>query len=348
MKKFSILIAGGGSTFTPGIILMLLDNLEQFPIRQIKMYDNDAERQAKIGDACAILLKERAPEIEFSYSTKPEEAFTDIDFVMAHIRVGKYPMRELDEKIPLKHGVVGQETCGPGGVAYGMRSIGGVIELIDHMEKYSPNAWMLNYSNPAAIVAEATRRLKPNSKVLNICDMPIGIEVRMAEILGLDSRKDMDIMYYGLNHFGWWKSIKDKAGNDLMPALKEHVAKYGYVEKKGDSQHTDASWCDTFAKAKDVFAVDPTTLPNTYLKYYLFPDYVVEHSNKEYTRANEVMDGREKFVFGECDKIVKNKTSNNTELHIDEHASYIVDLARAIAFNTKEKMLLIVENNGAI
>ena len=348
MKKFSILIAGGGSTFTPGIILMLLDNLEKFPIRQIKMYDNDAKRQAKIGDACAILLKERAPEIEFSYSTEPEEAFTDIDFVMAHIRVGKYPMRELDEKIPLKHGVVGQETCGPGGVAYGMRSIGGVIELIDHMEKYSPNAWMLNYSNPAAIVAEATRRLKPNSKVLNICDMPIGIEVRMAEILGLDSRKDMDIMYYGLNHFGWWKSIKDKAGNDLMPALKEHVAKYGYVEKKGDNQHTDASWCDTFAKAKDVFAVDPTTLPNTYLKYYLFPDYVVEHSNKEYTRANEVMDGREKFVFGECDKIVKNKTSNNTELHIDEHASYIVDLARAIAFNTKEKMLLIVENNGAI
>lgn len=348
MKKFSILIAGGGSTFTPGIILMLLDNLEQFPIRQIKMYDNDAERQAKIGDACAILLKERAPEIKFSYSTKPEEAFTDIDFVMAHIRVGKYPMRELDEKIPLKHGVVGQETCGPGGVAYGMRSIGGVIDLINHMEKYSPNAWMLNYSNPAAIVAEATRRLKPNSKVLNICDMPIGIEVRMAEILGLNSRKDMDIMYYGLNHFGWWKSIKDKAGNDLMPALKEHIAKYGYVEKKGDSQHTDASWCDTFAKAKDIFAVDPTTLPNTYLKYYLFPDYVVEHSNKEYTRANEVMDGREKFVFGECDKIVKNKTSNNTELHIDEHASYIVDLARAIAFNTKEKMLLIVENNGAI
>ncbi|MDX8336195.1 6-phospho-alpha-glucosidase [Candidatus Cetobacterium colombiensis] len=348
MKKFSILIAGGGSTFTPGIILMLLDNLDKFPIRQIKMYDNDAERQAKVGDACAILLKEKAPEIEFSYTTKPEEAFTDIDFVMAHIRVGKYPMRELDEKIPLKHGVVGQETCGPGGVAYGMRSIGGVIELIDYMEKYSPNAWMLNYSNPAAIVAEATRRLKPSSKVLNICDMPIGIEVRMAEILGLDSRKDMDIMYYGLNHFGWWKSIKDKAGNDLMPKLKEHVAKYGYVAQKGDNQHTDVSWSDTFAKAKDVYAIDPTTLPNTYLKYYLFQDYVVEHSNKEYTRANEVMDGREKFVFGECEKIVKTKTSKGTELHIDEHASYIVDLARAIAFNTKEKMLLIVENNGAI
>ncbi len=348
MKKFSISIAGGGSTFTPGIILMLLDNLDKFPIRQIKMYDNDAERQAKIGDACAILLKERAPEIKFSYSTDPAEAFSDIDFVMAHIRVGKYPMRELDEKIPLKHGVVGQETCGPGGIAYGMRSIGGVIELIDYMEKYSPNAWMLNYSNPAAIVAEATRRLKPNSKVLNICDMPIGIETRMAEILGLNSRKDMDVVYYGLNHFGWWKSIKDKAGNDLMPTIKNHVEKHGYVAVKGDSQHTDASWNDTFAKAKDVFAVDPTTLPNTYLKYYLFQDYVVQHSDKNYTRANEVMDGREKFVFGECEKIIKNNSAIGSELHIDEHASYIVDLARAIAFNTKEKMLLIVENNGAI
>lgn len=348
MKQFSVMIAGGGSTFTPGIILMLLDNLDKFPIREIKMYDNDEERQRKIGEACAIILKEKAPNIKFSYSTNPEEAFSNVDFVMAHIRVGKYPMRELDEKIPLKHGVVGQETCGPGGIAYGMRSIGGVLELVDYMEKYSPNAWMLNYSNPAAIVAEATRRLRPNSKILNICDMPIGIEVRMAEILGLKSRKEMDIMYYGLNHFGWWKSIKDKAGNDLMPTLKEHVAKYGYVVPKGDNQHTEASWNDTFAKAKDVFLVEPTTLPNTYLKYYLFQDYVVEHSNKEYTRANEVMDGREKFVFGECEKIVKNNSSKGSQLHIDEHASYIVDLARAIAYNTKEKMLLIVENNGAI
>lgn len=348
MKQFSVMIAGGGSTFTPGIILMLLDNLDKFPIREIKMYDNDEERQRKIGEACTIILKEKAPNIKFSYSTNPEEAFSNVDFVMAHIRVGKYPMRELDEKIPLKHGVVGQETCGPGGIAYGMRSIGGVLELVDYMEKYSPNAWMLNYSNPAAIVAEATRRLRPNSKILNICDMPIGIEVRMAEILGLKSRKEMDIMYYGLNHFGWWKFIKDKAGNDLMPTLKEHVAKYGYVVPKGDNQHTEASWNDTFAKAKDVFLVEPTTLPNTYLKYYLFQDYVVEHSNKEYTRANEVMDGREKFVFGECEKIVKNNSSKGSQLHIDEHASYIVDLARAIAYNTKEKMLLIVENNGAI
>lgn len=350
MKKFSIVIAGGGSTFTPGIVLMLLDNLDKFPIRQIKFYDNLAERQKHIADACEILLKERAPEIKFVATTDPETAFTDIDFVMAHIRVGLYAMREKDEKIPLKYGVIGQETCGPGGIAYGMRSIGGVLELVDYMEKYSPDAWMLNYSNPAAIVAEATRKLRPNSKIINICDMPVGIEERMARAIGLKSRKEMVVRYFGLNHFGWWTDIRDKEGNDLMPQIKEHVAKYGYSlpEEVEASQHTDASWMHTFAKAREVYEVDPSTLPNTYLKYYFYSQDEVAHANPNFTRANEVMAGREKHVFGECDRIAACGTAKDTTLEVDEHASYIVDLARAIAYNTHERMLLIVPNNGAI
>lgn len=350
MKKHSIVVAGGGSTFTPGIVLMLLDNLEKLPIRQIKFYDNDENRQKEIADACEIIINEKAPDIKFVATTDPETAFTDVDFVMAHIRVGKYAMREKDEKIPLKYGVVGQETCGPGGIAYGMRSIGGVLELVDYMEQYSPDAWMLNYSNPAAIVAEATRKLRPNAKILNICDMPIGIEERMARSIGLESRKDMVVRYYGLNHFGWWTDIRDKAGNDLMPKIKAHVAEHGYAlkEEVEASQHTDASWLHTFSKAKDVYALDPETLPNTYLKYYFFASEEVAHSNPEYTRANEVMAGREKHVFSECNRITKLGNTEGSTLEIDEHASYIVDLARAIAYNTQERMLLIVENQGAV
>lgn len=351
MKKSSIVIAGGGSTFTPGIIMMLLEHQKRFPIRQIKFYDNDAARQEKIAKACAILLQERAPEIVFSYTTDPKEAFTDIDFVMAHIRVGKYAMREKDEKIPMKYGVLGQETCGPGGIAYGMRSIGPIIEIIDFMEKYSPNAWMLNYSNPAAIVAEATRRIRPNSKIINICDMPVDIEERMAKILKLpNGRKDMETRYYGLNHFGWWADIRDKQGNDLMPKIKAYVAKHGYVVDSSEHSTTEASWNDTYAKAKDTFAIDPDTLPNTYLKYYLFPDYVFAHDNKhpEHTRANEVMEHREKNVFAAAKDIVGKNTAKDCDFHSDEHASYIVDLAEAIAFNKKARMLLIVENGGAI
>lgn len=347
MRKFSITVAGGGSTFTPGIIMMLLDHQEELPIRSLCLYDNDKERQEVIARACEILLKERAPEIEFRYTIEPENAFTGIDFVMAHIRVGKYAMREKDEKIPMKYGVVGQETCGPGGIAYGMRSIGGILEILDYMEKYSPDAWMLNYSNPAAIVAEATRKLRPNAKIINICDMPLGIMVRMARILGI-SEKDLDISYFGLNHFGWWTQVKDKEGNDLMPALKEYVKENGYDINIEEDQHADQSWHETFKKVRDVYAVDPDTLPNTYLKYYLCSDYVVKHTDPNYTRANQVMDGREKEVFSAAKEIIEKGTAKNCGFMKDDHASYIVDLARALAFNTKEKMLLIVPNEGAI
>src|SRR5699024_10104774 len=139
--------------------------------------------------------------------------FTDVDFCMAHIRSGGYPMREQDEKIPLAHGVVGQETCGPRGIAYGMRSIPDIMQLIDYMEQYSPDCWMLNYSNPASIVAEACRVLRPKAKIINICDMPVGTLRRMSYIVGKDP-KDLDVRYFGLNHFGWWTSVKGKDGTD--------------------------------------------------------------------------------------------------------------------------------------
>ena len=336
MKKYAITIAGGGSTFTPGMILMLMDNLDRFPIRSLKLYDNDEDRQNIIGNAFDIFMKERHPDIEFIHTLDPETAFSDTDFVMAQIRVGKYEMRSKDEKIPPKYGVIGQETCGPGGIAYGLRSIGGVIVILDYMEKYSPDAWMLNYSNPAAIVAEATRRLRPDSKIINICDMPIDLMYKMADMVGLKHWKELDFSYYGLNHFGWFTEIKD------------HVSVNGFADGIGTAQHLDESWVETFTKAKDVYALDPETIPNTYLKYYLYPDFVMEHTDINHTRVDEVKEGREKEVFGLCNTITDRGTAEGIDFEIDAHASYIVDLAIALAENTKEVFLLIVENDGAV
>lgn len=350
MKKFSVVIAGGGSTFTPGIVMMMLDNLERFPLRTLKLYDNDGDRQGILGEALEILLREQAPEIEFIYTTDPETAFTDVDFCMAHIRVGKYAMREKDEKVPLRHGVFGQETCGPGGIAYGMRSITGMLEIIDYMEKYSPDCWMLNYSNPAAIVAEACRVLRPDSKVLNICDMPVGTLRRMSQIVG-KKPEELEVRYFGLNHFGWWTSVKDKEGHEYIDQIRNYVSEHGYLTQiEVDTQHTDPSWQETHKKAKDILAVTPDYLPNTYLKYYLYPDYVFEHmkDHPEFTRANEVMQGREKTVFDHARQIIANGSAEGIAFDIDAHATFIVDLARAIAFNTHERMVMIVENNGAI
>lgn len=347
-QKHSIVIAGGGSTFTPGIIGMLLDNLDRFPLRSVKLYDNDEQRQEVIGKALEIFIKERHPEIKFTYTTDPKEGFSDVDFVLAQLRVGKYEMRDRDEKVPLKHGCIGQETCGPGGMSYGMRSIGGVLEILDYMEEYSPDAWMLNYSNPAAIVAEATRRLRPNSKIINICDMPIDLMYKMADMVGLKEWQELDFSYYGLNHFGWFTAISDKEGNDLMPQIKKHVSVNGFADGIGTAQHLDPSWVETFTKAKDVYALDPATIPNTYLKYYFYPDFVLEHTDPKHTRVDEVREGREKQVFGFCQDIIDKGTAEGVEIELDAHATYIVDLAIALAENTKERFLLIVENNGAI
>lgn len=208
---------------------------------------------------------------------------------------------------------------------------------------------MLNYSNPASIIAEACRRLKPDSKVINICDMPVGMEETYARILGLANRKDFTVRYYGLNHFGWYTSIKDKEGKERLPELAEHIKKYGAVPlEASENDFIDESWKATAEKVRELVALDPSTIPSFYLKYYYYPDDVVAHDNPMYTRANQVIDGREKRVFAECKRIEEAKTAKDTTLEIGVHATFIVDLAIALAFNTRERMLLIVKNNGAI
>ena len=348
MKKFSILIAGGGSTYTPGIVLMLLSHLDRFPLRSIKFYDNDAERQKIVADACEVLIRERNPEISFLATTDPETAFTDVDFVMAHIRAGKYAMRELDEKIPMKYNVVGQETCGPGGIAYGMRSIGAMLELVDYMEKYSPQAWMLNYSNPAAIVAEATRKLRPDSRILNICDMPIGMEQSIAKILGFKDRKEMDVRYFGLNHFGWWTKLYDKSGTDRMPELKEKIMQFGLAASH-DKHHSDPSWRHTWENFKEILTDFPEYLPNTYLQYYLYAKECAEDGDPTYTRANMVMDGREKEMYEQVRLVKESGGTHEVNLGLfNAFGDFIVDVACSIAYNNADRYLVIVENNGAI
>ena len=104
----------------------------------------------------------------------------------------------------------------------------------------------------------------------------------------------------------------------------------------------------TFEMVKEFAPIDPDILPNTYLKYYLCQDEIVKHSDPNHTRANEVMEGREKKVFSECRRIKEVGTAKDTNIEVDAHASFIVDHATAIAFNTKANMLMIVENKGAI
>lgn len=121
--KLNIVIVGGGSTWCPGILKALTKHMDILPLNRVMLYDIDAERQRPIGEFGKILFAEEEPGVEFGYTTDKDEAYTDVDFVLCQIRTGGYEMRSKDEKIPLHMGIIGQETVGPGGMAYGMRSM---------------------------------------------------------------------------------------------------------------------------------------------------------------------------------------------------------------------------------
>lgn len=348
MKQYNVLIVGGGSTWTPGLLKSICVRQKTFPIKRLVMLDVNAERQQVIGDFANILFREEFPELEFHYTTNKEEAITeDLDFVFVQMRTGGYAMREKDEKIPLSLGVIGQETCGPGGFAYGMRSIRDMTELVNDVRSKTKDAWILNYTNPAAIVADALQRIFPEDKrILNICDQPENLLRSFGRLLNRNPR-DFDPVYFGLNHFGWFTKLYDQEGNDLLPELREVILEGGF--RPVDYEQRDKSWLETYAMVEQMVRDFPDYLPNTYLQYYLYPDKVLNKLNPEFTRANEVMNGREKRVFEECQRIIAADTAKDSHVvHNDAHGEFILIVAESIAYNKGDNFVVILKNDGII
>lgn len=349
MRTFKLVIAGGGSTYTPGIVKSLLDKKDEFRLEELRLYDNNEERQRKVGILVRKVVEKFDPDLKLTVTTDPETAFEDVDFIFAQMRVGLYRMRELDEKIPLKYDVIGQETCGPGGLAYGLRTIYPMVELIDFCEKYAkPDYWIVNYSNPAAIVAKAMHVLRPKARILNICDMPVAIMRNMANILDCD-RHDITADYFGLNHFGWFTKICVK-GEDRTEELKAYVREHGYIppEDRSEIRQDDPSWKHTYDNAKYLVRMFPDYLPNTYMQYYLLGDQIVKDADKNHTRANEVMEGREKRIFDAVDTYERTGKIDMTPFFTGVHGEFIVEVAMSLAFNLRQRHLVMVPNCGAV
>lgn len=355
-----ITVVGGGSTFTPGIVKSIAQRAKELDLDEIRLFDIDKERQDKVAVVVEWILREDVKtDVKLTVTNDVKEAYTDATFVFAQMRVGKYEMREQDEKIPLKHDCVGQETCGCGGMAYGLRTINPMIDLIDDVEKYAKkDHWILNYSNPAAIVSEACRKLRPNARIINICDMPIAIIDIIAESLGIKDVNNIVYDYFGLNHFGWFTSIEYK-GRDIMAEIKEYIKKHeillpeSYIEriKKAQSvgnRHAVSSWNHVWKSVYTMLESFPDYLPNTYLTYYLLAKETVEKSNIDRTRANEVMESREKDLFEGVEHYLKTGEISQKAFYAGSHGDWISDLAVAIKNDTKARFLVITENRGTI
>ncbi len=348
MKSFNVCIVGGGSTYTLGFLKSFVRLREEFPLKKLVLFDIDEKRQDPIGKYGEILFKERFPELDFSYTTDIKEAYEGMDFVFMQMRAGGLAMRRQDEHIPLGMGIIGQETCGAGGMAYGLRSCVDMIKAVHDIRNYAPDAWILNYSNPAAIVAEALRREFPNDKrLLNICDQPENVVRSCSRLLQCDW-EDLDPVYFGLNHFGWFTHMyNNKTGEDLLPKLRSMIAEKGFLPQ--DAEQRDQSWLDTYGMVKTIMADFPDYLPNTYDQYYLYPEYKASHLDPNFTRADEVMAGREKRVFTECEEVIKaGKLGDRFDAISDAHAEMMIKVAEAIAYNKNDRHILIVENNGII
>ena len=363
-----ITLAGGGSTFTPGIVKSIALRKEELEVDEIRLYDIDAERQRKVGVLVDwILHEDLGVDIKLTVTTDRKEAFTDASFVFAQMRVGGYAMREQDEKIPLRHGCVGQETCGCGGLAYGMRTIFPMVDLIDSVERYAKkDYWILNYSNPAAIVSEGCRVLRPNARIINICDMPIAIIDVVCAALEID-KKEVEYDYFGLNHFGWFTSIRYK-GEEMLPQLREYIKEHqillpdSYLKNMGaliakkpeenndhpeQNRHTKGSWYYVWKGEYEIMECFPEYLPNTYLNYYLQQKEFVEHSNPEHTRANEVEETREKNLFDGIDRYEATGEIDESTFYAGSHGDWIADLAIALKNDTKQRFLVRRDGRAA-
>lgn len=200
-KKVALI--GGGGVRTPLLIHGLAQAAAAIGIRQLALYDVDAQRAGLMGKLGEEIARDSGMRI--ATPARLEEAIDGAGFVLSSIRVGGIAARARDERIAIEHGLAGQETTGPGGIAMALRTIPVALEYARLIERYAPGAWLINFTNPAGLITQA---LTSHSRVkaIGICDTPSELFHRIAWSLG-EPFERMEFRYAGLNHLGWVRDV---------------------------------------------------------------------------------------------------------------------------------------------
>jgi 6-phospho-beta-glucosidase len=248
-------VLGGGGFRLPLVYRALLEDTGDDAGRctELVLYDTDRHRLDAIGAVLAEQAKDRPAAPAVRATTDLDDALRGTDFVFSAIRVGGLEGRARDERIPLGEGVLGQETVGAGGVLYGLRTLPVAKRIAERIAAVAPDAWVINFTNPAGMVTEAMRRVL-GDRVIGICDSPVGLCRRAARALGADPDRAV-YDYVGLNHLGWLRGVVVD-GRDRMPEL---LADAGALESFEEGKLFGAEWLRTLG-----------ALPNEYLHYYYF------------------------------------------------------------------------------
>ncbi len=246
-------ILGGGGFRVPLVYGALLRDHATPRVDDVVLYDTDAGRLATVAAVLAQVAGgiDDAPSVRVS--TDLDDAVRGADFVFSAIRVGGLRGRTVDERVALDNGVLGQETTGPGGIAYGLRTIPVAVRIARRVDELAPQAWVINFTNPASMVTEAMRQVL-GDRVVGICDSPIGLARRAGQALGY-ALDELRIDYAGLNHLGWLQGLR-RDGADLLPGLLSDAQR---VESFEEGRLFGADWI-----------ADLAVIPNEYLYYYYF------------------------------------------------------------------------------
>jgi 6-phospho-beta-glucosidase len=245
-------ILGGGGFRVPLIHQALLSERGERRVTHLVLYDVDSDRLMAIRHVLEQQAAGAEPEhLQISATSDLTEAITGTDFVFSAIRVGGLEGRVVDERVALDQGVLGQETVGAGGVSYGLRTVPVAVEVARRVAQLAPDAWVINFTNPAGMVTEAMS-VHLGDRVIGICDSPVGLARRVARLLGLDPATAW-FDYAGLNHLGWLRGVY-VAGRDHLPRLLADPDALGSFE---EGKLFGAEWLQTIG-----------AVPNEYLYYY--------------------------------------------------------------------------------
>jgi 6-phospho-beta-glucosidase len=276
-----VAIIGGGGTRTPILVKGLLEIEKDLGLEEIALYDIDPERLSLISLVLEELLEEVRPadsRVGFRYAQNLKEALKGSSFVFLTMRVGKEEMRILDERIPLSLGLIGQETVGAGGAAMAVRTVPKVLEIARLIEEECPSSWVINFTNPSGMVTEALLNHSPLERVVGICDGPSSIKVVLSRFLEVPE-EEIFLDYFGLNHLGWVKGIFVR-GEDYLPKVMKYLPMFPAIEK--------------LVQFPVEFLLKLRMIPNPYLRYYYFPEKVLEEIQREpKTRGEKVKEMNE-------------------------------------------------------
>ena len=269
MNAVKIVTIGGGSSYTPELVEGFLKRYEELPVKELWLVDIEEgkEKLEIVGNLAKRMVKKAGVDMEIHMTLDRREALKDADFVTTQFRVGQLDAREKDELIPLKYGVIGQETNGPGGMFKALRTIPVIFDIIKDCEELCPNAWIISFTNPSGINAEAVFRHTGWKRFIGLCNGPVNMIKDIEKILNVKEDDQLDVKIGGINHMIYALDIQHN-GKSANQELIDRMVNEG--TKESLQNIVDIPWSPEFLKGYGYLGIG-------YLRYYLQKGQMLEH-----------------------------------------------------------------------